>query len=611
MAIITTATTAVTTKLLTPIIASLLKTAKDGAIKGLKRWQQTTFPKRLAKSIEQLGKVKTLWSPEDEISLTSFYHPPNIIGLDKHARKAIDSIREISEGNVVIQGIVGQGKSILLRYLAIREITNNERSRIPIFLELRMLQPTLTLIPSIKNILSGLDIEADDDTFAYVASSGKFVLLLDAFDELDESLIKTTLNDLAYLTQKFPELQIIITSRPGNEIQKVGGYRVIRIAPLTRLDYGPFLTRLGLAATKVAAIREAIRESPSKLSDLITTPLMLTLVVIVYESEKEIPPTLPEFFERLFQVVFTRHDRLKAGFNRKRFSGLSERRLQTLFEAFCFMVLQNSFGRSLTAEQFSTAFSQALEYSDNCGCEEEKFRLDIAKVACLMLEEGLDATTFLHKSVLEYYASAFIKHSTDEVALLFYNAANNSPRTWSEVIRFLSDIDPYRYSRDFAISELNLVRKEFIEPTKSRTNTALLQAIQKLHPSFGVSYQRVDDESDNYRISSFGPFNGRPRLIYESLDSLLISAAEDSLPQYARQSELAEILNQEIDETISEEIEIPLHRIIASAGAEDFWKAIDIFSSKIDQAEAEANAIIANQEKRKLIFMPRQKKLDI
>lgn len=74
---------------------------------------------------------------------------------------------------------------------------------------------------------------------------------------------------------------------------------------------------------------------------------MLTLVVIVYETESQIPETLPDFFEKLFQVVFTRHDKLKAAFNRKHYTGLSEGTLQKVFEAFCFMCVQDGIGRSL------------------------------------------------------------------------------------------------------------------------------------------------------------------------------------------------------------------------------------------------------------------------
>ena len=83
MAIGTAAAIAATARLLAPLVTDLYKAAKGGAADGFKRWQQTSFPKRLARNIEQIGSVKTLWSPEAEVSLMNFYHPPNMIGIEK------------------------------------------------------------------------------------------------------------------------------------------------------------------------------------------------------------------------------------------------------------------------------------------------------------------------------------------------------------------------------------------------------------------------------------------------------------------------------------------------------------------------------------------------
>lgn len=602
MAIETGTTISVAARVLSPLITDLYNTAKGGAIRGLQKWKDASFPRKLAKRIDGLGKVKTLWSPEKDISLLTFYYPPRFGVTERVRQKAIESVKDFGDGNLVIQGIVGQGKSIFLRYLAIKEATKSDSNRLPVFLELRTLHAGYTLLPAIYKTLSGYEIDINDDTFDHLAKSGKFILLLDAFDELDETLIRLTLNDIEHLNQKYPDLQIVVTSRPSNEIQKVNGFRTIHISPLTRNDYGPLLTKLGLDQAKIVDIKSAIRSSPSRLADLITTPLMLTLVVIVYESEKEIPPTLPEFFERLFQVVFTRHDRLKAGFNRKRHTGLSERRLQELFEAFCFMVIQNSFGRSLSAEQFSLAFKQALQYASEANCDEEQFRLDIIKVACLMLEEGIDTATFLHKSVLEYYAAAFIKHSTDEVAQLFYQAAEQDFRPWQEVLRFLSDIDPYRYSKEFALNQLAKIREEFIKPLEDKKDSSLLSVINTLHPQFSAEYQ-YDVSLDAYDLVSFGPFQPRTRLMYEAFDDLLISAMEKTLPADSSRSELEDIVGYYFDDDITENSpQVNLSRAIAFGGSDEFWAITNIFAGRIEQMEMEAKAIIAEQEKRKLIF---------
>ncbi|RYE72957.1 MAG: NACHT domain-containing protein [Oxalobacteraceae bacterium] len=607
MAAITAAVVTASARLLSPLVADLYKGAKGQVQEGMRRWQETGFARKLARKIHSLELVKTLWSPEDEVSLLKFYYPASIRGIDRKNGRLFTSVEDLGEGNLVIQGIVGQGKSILLRYIAIGEAVKKDPCRLPIFLELRTLSAALPLRKALYQQLAAYDIEVDDASFDHIARSGRATILLDGFDELATDQIKPTLNEIAFLAQKYPESQIIVTSRPGNEIQKLTGFRLIKVAPLTRNDYGPFLTKLGLDATKVFAIREAIKNSPSRIADLITTPLMLTLVVIVYQAEKEIPPTLPEFFEKLFQVVFTRHDRLKPGFERVRHSGLSEKRLQNLFEAFCFMTLQNGFGRSLSPEEFSVAFDQAIEYTDKCACDVEKFRLDIVKVACLMLEEGIDTTTFLHKSVLEYYAAAFIKHSTDEVARLFYDSAPAAVHTWREVVRFLRDIDPYRYSKEFALPEIKAIRTEFFAPLVEKNDMTLVSALRRLHPNFCMTYTRSAEGEDDFDLQGVGPFNGNARMAYESFDELLMSAIERQMPSSMNEGTLSELIQADIeDDDMGHEYEVPIWRIISMCGAQEFWSAVEVFRARLEQLEQEALSIVALHEKRKLIFSPKK-----
>lgn len=64
---------------------------------------------------------------------------------------------------------------------------------------------------------------------------------------------------------------------------------------------------------------------------------MLTLLVLVYKSESKIPEQLSEFYENLFSLLLSRHDKCKPGYTRERLTRLNERKLQQVFEAFCFV----------------------------------------------------------------------------------------------------------------------------------------------------------------------------------------------------------------------------------------------------------------------------------
>ena len=406
MAMMETITIASLARLAGPLVGDLYRQAKKVGARGLDKWGVDASVRKIGTRLKALDTVRTIWKTEP-ISMQSFFHPPKLI-IDRQPR-FISRLNELPENNVIIEGIVGQGKSILLRSLAIEELRSNDAKRLPVFVELKDLTEKTDIQVTLFKTLESYDIAVDEDTLDYLFKSGKIALLLDGFDEIEEYLIKPTYLFIEQLARRYPELSIIVTSRPGYEIQKSAAFATLKVAPLLASEYPAFLQKLGVTGEKSVDLRQAIRSSPSNIGGLITTPLMLTLVVIVYEAEARIPETLPEFFEKLFQVVVSNHDRLKGGFTRTHQTGLSERGLQTVFEAFCFMTLRMGHNRSLSSNQFHEIFDKAIQYTGGLKCEADAFKNDITKTACLMLEEGLDSITYLHKSILDYYSAAYVK----------------------------------------------------------------------------------------------------------------------------------------------------------------------------------------------------------
>jgi len=600
--LITAATIATTASLLRPLINDIYNGTKKIGLRGLSRWNEANFPRKIAKRLRQLEEVKTIWSPDKAVPVQSFYYPSKL--LLNGSATPITRINDIGDRNTIIEGIVGQGKSILLRSLAIEEILSNDTHKLPIFVELRALSKTTTLEKLINRVLEALDIDLDSQTVEYIYKSGKFALLLDGYDEIEEEVEKAAYFDIEHLSQKYPELLIIVTSRPNHSIQRSSEFRTLKIANLTPQDHIPFMGKLGIPTAQATIIRDAIKKSPSDLPSLITTPLMLTLVVIVYQSENEIPETLPDFFERLFHVVFTRHDRLKATFQRKHHSGLSERRLQALFEAFCFMALQQGYGRSLNSEQFKSAFDDAVEYSENCNCETEKFKHDITKACCLMLEEGIDTTTFLHKSILEYYSAAFIKHSSDEVAKLFYEQVIEDSRRWWEVLGFLKNIDSFRYSTYFAIPEIEFTKNLLKKFLHQDTIEAQTEFIQALHPNLEVELQNFDHKTLDLAARSFGPFKAETKLSLKGLDERIMSAIEETLPSNITSTNIFDLFDlvERLDADDSKVFSIKVTTLIRCFGAKHFVSAIEAHLRLLEAQEFIATKTIENQERRKLIF---------
>lgn len=592
-----------------PIIKDLYEGAKGTTRKALDRWAAVGFAKKLARQLAEIDSVRTIWSPEKNVSLRSFYYPSKLRAPNDTSSK-LDSITDLGEGSVVIQGIVGQGKSVLMRYLSLQEILRPSSPRLPVFLELRKVTKALPLRKSIYKSLSAYEIAVDDDLFSYLATSGRIVILLDGFDELETPLVRETTLELEHLCQQYPELQIIVSSRPNNEVQKLSSFRVLEIASLRSEDYSPFLQALGLSAVKIADIVHAIKTSPSKVASLISTPLMLTLVVFVYQSEKQIPADLPEFFERLFYTVFTRHDKLKAAFEREHYSGLSERKLQSLFEAFCFMSLQLGSSRTLSPSQFTEAFELAQDYLEGSHCKEIDFRKDITKVACLMLEEGVGDATFLHKSIAEYHAAAFVKSSDDAFASRFYEEAAKTWAHWQECLRFLQSIDPYRFAKYFAIDNLKCALPLFEQLAVCKGGKQVAAKLPSWMKKAYVAYRVPSTAGGVYHRSAFGSWQTADNFYSAELSGVLSKLAFSISPDTLTQSEIDELRAEgyQFEKRDGElELELNFGSVVDRWGFSDYCAAISGHVRSINGRIEEAENLAKKLQKRSLIFDRKRK----
>ena len=230
---------AAATRLIAPVVKDLYSGAKGNLEKSFKKWRVDGYAPKLSKKIGNTDKVKTIWSPDKDISLLSIYYPSKILLEGK--RKEVSTIDDFGSNSIVVEGIVGQGKSIFLRYLCLQELTGNGTGRIPLFLELRTILPGKTLKDYLFIALEKLDLAMDEETFDYLMESGKIALMLDGFDELPENIVTQTISEVELLVEKYPGLKLVVTSRPENEIQKSRLFTVVKISKLLKSDFDEFL----------------------------------------------------------------------------------------------------------------------------------------------------------------------------------------------------------------------------------------------------------------------------------------------------------------------------------------------------------------------------------
>ncbi|WP_199540428.1 NACHT domain-containing protein [Paraburkholderia kururiensis] len=594
---------AVAVRVLTPLIKDLYEGGKDIVSGAFKKWSNQGNARKIARKIASVGNVKTIWQFDKEVPLKDFYYASSIIEKPNGKKKQANSIADLPPGATVIEGIVGQGKSIFLRYLCVQELSENSSGHLPVFIEFREMKPGQTLFQFIVRELKSYGLNADDDVFAFLASSGKLALLLDGFDELDGGMISDVVYELERYVNNFENITIIVTSRPDCDIQKSSAFHVTRLAMLDNSDYMPFLERLGLPKLRANEIVTAIQNSPSEVSQLINTPLMLTLTVTVYRSEKSIPPELPEFFEALFTTVFTRHDKTKPGFVRKHKTDIGERALQKFFEIFCFMAAQRGKTRTLTSEEFGATFEQAIFYSPDVKCSLEAFKFDMCKVACLLLEEGLGDVTFIHKSIAEYFAASFIKRQQEAAAQKFYEKASNSFEHWRDILKFLSRIDQYRYLRFYKIPSDRSTLEIFYGSQSHATDESIKEYIRRgvRNTTFLLANEARQPHLMGWRSTTITSLEKQldGSLSKELLFSRFIDVIVKNIPPKPRDVPGAVVFDE--DRARSRRvIEVPGTALVDWIGIDPFVKAIKVGMQEIERGLTEA--VLAAEELKQNIF---------
>ncbi len=406
---------------------------------GVRNQQIDHSLSKLSERLTEVVKVKTIYKGDSSIDLHEFYVPTRV----RNVSRRINSITDIDIENIVLEGTVGQGKSIFMRYLTYKEAKKGDR--IPIFFELRKLEESQSLEEAISATISEWIPLFSKDKFSKLAESGDLVLFLDGFDEVRSDDLQALLNEIESWHKRYPKMQLVISSRPQSDIQKMSIFSVRELAPYTYPEQEALIDKLVTEIDTRSSLKNSIKESASEIKELLTTPLMVTLYVMIYRALSDPPKTQSEFYENIFSILSTRHDKTKPGYKREFNSQLGETALQEIFEEVCFIsVKQNKLVFSYP--ELKGIIQSCLE-RQNIEVDASDVLLDFSKVVCLLPKDGLNYT-FMHRSIQEYFYASFLLNRPESLRRKFYKKYLIDYSLFQKtqgIIRFLKDTDKYNY----------------------------------------------------------------------------------------------------------------------------------------------------------------------
>lgn len=413
-----------------------------------KRWNLKSYSidnRQLIDSIEKIGLVKTLYTGADKpVDINSFFYLPWV--TTKDGIKKITSLNEIpTEHSILVEATVGQGKSILMRYLALQEPEKNQR--IPIFIELKNISKEKNLNQLIKEKIISWTHNITDEQIKYILQSGKVSLFLDAFDEISKDYILDTFSTIENFSMDYKELKLIVSSRPDHDIKFSNYFESFSVNPYDENDQKNLINILVADKDNRKILISSIENSTPEIKEILTTPLMIGLYIKKFNIDFTPPENITSFYKNLFEVVAMTHDRTKGGFVRKSFSELSQEKLERIFERFCFecyKIDKTSFDRNEIINILNISLNK-LEIKES---STQLVLNDFCNYLCLILKDGTNYT-FIHRSIFEFYVAFFSSNLNEKNAAKVIKNFKNI-----NILRFLKFLNCYYFNKYYLQLEI-------------------------------------------------------------------------------------------------------------------------------------------------------------
>lgn len=403
---------------------------------------------RLHSNLKKEQEVTTLLAPETPKKLHKFFYPLRVIASNTSKVKKPESLLwENGSHGTLINGRLGQGKSILLRFLQYLEL--NEGKTIPIFIELRKVKGAGSLLIECNEILGRLGFKCSNKLFYFMLSQGYLSLFFDGFDEISLDERNRFNEEFTTICQTYPEARLFVTSRENTEITNNKLFKNFEIAPLEKRELPLFIRRILGGGENCAPILRKIEESDDFDYSVLDSPLLATWFLIVYNKRLKIPKTKLGFYEDLFDAILSRHDGMKESHNRDSLSKLSDEEIKSVFCCVCFLVRKDE-KSEFTKNEILDYVRKALNACDFENIKSSDYLYDLTHITCLLKRDGLDYE-FIHESIAQYFSASFIFNATEENAKTFYTARLDDWKISASELQFLEQIDSVRFYKYFYI----------------------------------------------------------------------------------------------------------------------------------------------------------------
>lgn len=459
----------------------------------------TTVKKYLEVHAYKNAMLKTLLHRIQPVYFFDIYQP-TALKFDSVITepKTLDDVFSVQH-LITIIGEAGSGKSMFARYLFLTAI--KEANQIPITVELRYLELyDKTLFQYIcENIFETSNRKAKS-IIEGLLKYGNFLIIMDGFDEISGPSASKIKDSISKFTDDYPHNYYILSSRPYANAEIFPGFANYSICPMNNAQLESFIRRQKIGDELAEnAIRSIKEEKNNVLTSFVQNPLLLSLYLLTYKGNSNIPAKKSIFYRRVIDTLFREHDILtKFGFERPLKSKLNQEQIETILEAFSF--ISYCAGKFGFTKDYVTDLMTVIKRK-KMGLEfSTPFLLDDLRVSIsLWIEDGNDLY-FTHRSLQEYFAVMYvhgIKTQNETIYKIIQEkictkGAINESKNFLEL---LYEVEEYYFNRFLLLPNLEKITGKLADDSPWTIIKIFLKRIGVILQAKGVSYKltRVGD----------------------------------------------------------------------------------------------------------------------
>lgn len=458
--------------LIEKLIVEAFKAYRTDVEDGLLQIMSNRLLEYQVSEFERNSLVKTMLHRATPVKLKDIYLPMTLNTGNLYSRTttkcSIKDIFSISK-RVTILGLAGCGKSTITKYLFLQCI--EEDYKIPIRVELRYFNGNSQMFYNhiVNDIFEFNKLGQNEKLIEKLLNSGKYVFLLDGFDEIESARKGQMAKQISDFTKRFDKNNYLITSRPHSNIDLMSGFTNLEVMPLTDSEIIQFVKKQKLEAELQDKLISTIEDyKGDDYKSFLQNPLLLSMFIITYQTYSSLPPRKSVFYEQVYHTLFTTHDSLsKLSYEREKKSGLNRDDFKSILNAVCFLTYFEQ--RFIFPPEYIIEKLNLIAAKSKGNFKSLDFVQDLLESLTILIELGIEYT-FVHRSLQEYFAACNISSFSAGNKEAFYKKLFNSLlgqksniSEFSNFYSILEEVDKVELYKYFTIPFLSVLKEKIKE----------------------------------------------------------------------------------------------------------------------------------------------------